>query len=272
MKRYALLGENIEYSLSPLIHSVIYEEYGLEAEYSLMSVDKTRLARAVKTLRNQYDGFNVTKPFKQDIISYLDKDQSGLDSVNTVVCADGKLTGYNTDGYGFSKSAADAFGELGGMSVLVMGAGGVAQTVVPELIKAGASVYVYNRTSDKEKLLCEKTGAVSVSSVFAKGPDGKFGFAPELAVNCTVLGLSDKQNPFALFSDSGLKLAYDTIYRETEFLKQAKKAGAKCEDGLSMLIYQAIKADEIMCGIKVDGRERELKALIEARVKQTKAG
>lgn len=244
MKRFALLGHNIDYSLSPRIHGLIYKRYGIEASYTLMSAEPEKLRTAVNELR-RYDGFNITKPYKVAIMPFLEEDHSGCGSVNTVICRAGKLYGYNTDGYGFSKHFKEHF-SAEGKSVLVLGAGGAARTVVRALLRMDAAVYIFNRTSQKAEDLAAETGA----KVFR-------GEKPQFIVNCTSCGLLPGENPLNGSIDlSQIKGAYDTIYAppETDFLKACKAAGAATVNGLGMLVHQAIRACELMCEIHCDDK------------------
>lgn len=240
MKRFALLGHNISYSLSPLIHKTLYAYYGVSATYELLSVAPHELPHTVETLRREYAGFNVTKPYKIDILPYLTVDHSGIGSVNTVAVQDGHMTGYTTDGFGFMRHLQLCYGSPAGKRCLVLGAGGVARIIVPELVKAGADVFVYNRTVARGAELAAACGA----HVFTDE-------RPQLIVNCTSFGLQSGENPLPEVDLSNLEFAYDTIYSPpvTDFMQTCAKI-APTENGLGMLILQAIKADEIF--LKID--------------------
>ena len=240
MTKFALLGHNISYSLSPVIHQALYAHYGVSATYELLSVAPDELRQTVETLKRAYAGFNVTKPYKIDILPYLDTDNSGIGSVNTVSVEDGRLTGYTTDGYGFMRHLQMCYGSPAGKRCIVLGAGGVARIIVPELVKAGADVCIYNRTAARGAELAAACGA----HVFT---DEK----PQLIVNCTSFGLQKGENPLPNVDLSRLEFAYDTIYSPpvTDFMQTCAKV-APTENGLGMLILQAIKADEIF--LKID--------------------
>ncbi len=250
MKRYALIGHHIAYSLSPLIHEAIYKKLGLDATYEIIDVGVEELCKTVEKLKG-YDGFNVTKPHKLNVIPFLEK--TPLKSVNTVAVKDGVMTGYSTDGYGFSRDVKLKFGNVYGKA-LVLGAGGVAGVIASELKSMGLDVYVTNRTREKAERLAVEIGvtACKIDEIEA-----------DFIVNCTSCGFNEGENPAALEgrTENGLavkadkvKWAYDTIYSppETEFLKSfplAQKA-----NGYGMLILQAIEADRIMCKTEIDER------------------
>lgn len=240
MKRFALIGHNIGYSLSPLVHRAIYNRFGVSATYEILSIAPERLSETVERLKT-YDGFNVTKPYKIDVIRYIDKDMSGIGSVNTVAVERGFMTGYTTDGFGFSRHLELVYGSPAGKTCLVLGAGGVARIIVPELKKAGAEVVIYNRTPERGRLLAEEFGC----KTFA-------GERPNIIVNCTSCGLHSGENPLPDVELTKLEFAYDTIYAPpvTDFMT-ACAPYARTENGLGMLILQAIKADEIMLKLDV---------------------
>ncbi len=252
MKKYCLLGHNISYSLSPFIHERIYKATGYEASYELLSVSAEELPEKVELLKG-YDGFNITKPHKQNILPYLTGEHPK--SVNTVCVRDGKLYGYSTDGYGFTRDLKIRFGEVSGQA-LVLGAGGVARVVVEELKNLGLDVCIYNRTEEKADKLAAEFGVKKVN---------REDVSPDLIVNCTSFGFNPGENP--LLNDRGeiavdrskVKWVYDTIYSppQTEFLKSL--AFAECANGYGMLILQAVEADRIMCGLDIpDKLERKL--------------
>ena len=235
MKHYALVGQNIEYSLSPKIHQMIYEHLGKEAEYKLISVAPEHFESILPQLF-ELDGFNVTKPYKNCITGYLDINMNGLGPVNTVMWYEGQKFGYNTDYYGFNTSLVRLINPEN-LSALVLGAGGVADSVVRNLMKLGAQVYIYNRTPEKAETLAKTRGATAVLD-----KRGKF----DIVVNCSSCGLNPGENMGQGIDFSETKLAFDTIYTETEFLKAAKAGGAALvSDGLDMLVYQAIYAAEL---------------------------
>lgn len=242
-RKFALLGHNISYSLSPLIHSVIYEFYGIDASYELISATEEELDATVEKLRG-YDGFNVTKPHKINILRFLDEDRSETGSVNTVSVDKGRMTGYTTDGFGFSGHFGMVYGSPRGKKCLVLGAGGVARIIVPELIKNGAEVSIFNRTEPKAADMAAEFGCGHLSA------GGLNGCRPEIVVNCTSCGLRAGEDPLPDVNLSHLEFVYDTIYSPpvTDLMKRCS-AFAKTENGLGMLILQAIKADEIMLNI-----------------------
>jgi shikimate dehydrogenase len=247
MKKFGLLGYNIGYSLSPAIHPLIYGFFGVKAEYSLVSVSPENLPQKIGELK-KLDGFNVTQPHKYNIVKFLDSASGEYEAVNTVKNSGGKLSGCNTDAVGFSRhiqSEYDFSAQKKGEAALVLGAGGMAEIAARELIKLGLTVDIVNRTPEKAAALAAKVGARFL-------PDSQR-LPHKVIVNCSSAELAG--GDAALYGDinfSQTALAYDAIYRRTEFLKAAQKAGAKTVNGLGMLILQAIAAVTLWFDIKSD--------------------
>lgn len=237
--KLGLLGENIEYTLSPYVHDAIFSRFGIDGEYSVIDVKSDEFDGRIAEIMDTTDGFNVTKPYKRRIIPYLNEVRCDCHAVNTV-CG-GK--GYNTDGFGFAMS----FDELTASqieSVLLIGAGGAAREIYGELKKTGLSVFVWNRTEKNAVSFCEETGAMLWK-----------GEKTDAVINASVCGLSSNDNLLDGVRENLVqypRYAFDLIYSpaETAFLKEMRSKGANTRNGLDMLVYQAIKSDEIILGIK----------------------
>ncbi len=236
VKKYCVLGHNIAYSLSPKLHGIFFEVLRENAEYSVCDVEPQELENTVKRLLRDFDGFNVTKPYKESVARIL----GGTQPVNTVK-RDGTFT--STDAAGFITDYIELFGEPCG-NVLLLGAGGAAKSVASALGGySECNVYVYNRTYGKAKELSELCGATAL-----KSPIGKF----DSVINCTSLGLCGEQAAPDELDLKGVKFAYDLIYSPpiTPFIEKARAAGAKTACGIGMLIHQAIAAQEFWRGEK----------------------
>lgn len=126
-KQYALIGKTLSYSHSPLIHNTLFKALGAEAEYGLLELSPESLAAGLECVRAEYCGCNVTVPYKQAVIPFLDEisgEAAAVGAVNTIVNQNGRLSGLNTDGEGFMRSLPVSAEELKGKRVLVCGAGG----------------------------------------------------------------------------------------------------------------------------------------------------
>ena len=261
MKRYALIGHNISYSLSSVIHRAVYDVCGIDATYEIISVEESELDAFVEYAKRNLDGFNITKPYKEKILPYLT--DCTLKSVNTVVVKDGKLYGYSTDAYGFMRDIKLNFGSVSGKA-LVLGAGGAGRVIASALKQSGMDVYLNNRTEETGLRVAEEIGVKFVT---------KGDVTPDFVVNCTSYGFNAGENP-ALdgsgkmqINDGKVKWVYDTIYSppETEFLKSFPSA--KKANGYGMLIFQAVEADRIMCERKIsEQQEKQIYELAMARI------
>ena len=147
MKKFAVIGDPIQHSLSPTLHGEVYEQLGIEADYQRQSVRAESLPSFVAN--NGLDGFNVTLPHKETIIAHLSSLDSSADGVGAVNCVYRNI-GYNTDWTGFLRAAEMKEINLSGKSCMILGAGGVARSVALALIVAGvASISVTNRSKDR---------------------------------------------------------------------------------------------------------------------------
>ena len=151
MKKFYLLGSPLNHSLSPFIHTTLYKHFGIEASYQLKPVSLEKLKNFIR--KKDFDGINVTSPYKQDVISLVDKitpEAQECGSVNTLYFENRKLVGDNTDGLGFCNVLCKKNISLKNKAVLIIGAGATAQTILQKVKKEKArSILVANRTLEK---------------------------------------------------------------------------------------------------------------------------
>ncbi|MDR0425666.1 MAG: hypothetical protein LBH24_00690 [Clostridiales bacterium] len=255
MKHFALIGQDIGYSLSPEIHRAAFAFLGAEAAYTLISFAPDEWADNLPRLK-ELDGFNVTKPHKTGVLRYLSP-PSALPAVNTVLVSAGRFSGFSTDGAGLLRALDAAEFAYRDRSVLILGAGGAAVSAAAALTGAGARAYLLNRTYQRAAEAAALSGAAALRDVDALSAPG---LAPYGLINCTTLGLAPGENPLPTGLDTrGAAWAYDMIYRPpiTPFLREMTASGIRVSNGLSMLIHQAILADEIFLGIVLTERERQ---------------
>lgn len=265
MLKFCVLGGGIKYTLSPLLHGAVFALLGVDASYTVCDVSEKEFPDCMKELASEFNGFNVTKPYKRAVLGYLAERRTEIEAVNTVVNDGGRLIGYNTDVYGFGLAFDGLCGDVKGKSVLVLGAGGAAEAVLCALKARGADVTVVNRTFGRGKALAEKYGM--------KAAERTDGMRPAIIVNCATVGNDGVSSPLGGREDlGGLEYAYDLVYSplHTQFMKDCEKAGAKTACGLSMLIYQAVVADEIFLGLKDTDRNRLFAAAERAVKKELK--
>ncbi len=252
--RLGLIGKDVTKSRSPQIHAFILQSWGLGCDYECFSVDGEALDGAMTALLGDFDGFNVTIPYKREVMEYLyglKGDAIRFGAVNTVVCS--TREGYNTDGVGFLKMLQAAKMEVKGKKVLVLGGGGAGRSTLVSLKKAGAIPYLYQRNEEKRKETCLSLDVEECVDPNVGGYD--------ILVNCTGVGMHDTVglSPVQESAFDGAQGAVDLIYnpKETAFLAQAKKRGIKGVGGLAMLFYQAYYADCLYAEKKADEQEAE---------------
>ena len=257
----AVVANPIKHSISPFIHNSAFEATGINGVYLAWEVEMGDLAETLANIRRyQMFGINLSMPYKEEVIPYLDElsDEVRLiGAVNTVVNQNGNLIGYNTDGKGFFKSLP-SFTILG-KKMTLLGAGGAAKAVLAQAILDGASqvsVFVRSTSMEKTKAYLEtlqsETGfrvdlyALEEHSVLQERIA-----ASDLLVNATSVGMDGKSSPVPenLLLPENLLVA-DIIYQpfETPFLQWAKSQGNVAVNGLGMLLYQAAEAFKLWTG------------------------
>ncbi len=257
----AVVANPIKHSISPFIHNSAFEATGINGVYLALEVEVSDLAETVANIRRyQMFGINLSMPYKEEVIPYLDelRDEVRLiGAVNTVVNQEGTLIGYNTDGKGFFKSLPSF--KISGKRMTLLGAGGAAKSILTQAILDGASqvsVFVRSTSMEKTKAYLEtlqsETGfrvdlyALEEHSVLQERIT-----ASDLLVNATSVGMDGKSSPVPenLLLPENLLVA-DIIYQpfETPFLQWAKSQGNVAVNGLGMLLYQAAEAFKLWTG------------------------
>jgi len=281
--KYAVIGNPIAHSKSPLIHRMFAEQTGQDIGYEALLAPLDGFAATVERLRKEgYKGCNVTVPFKFEAFqsaTELTQRAQAAQAVNTLKFDGNIILGDNTDGAGLVRDIEHNLGApLHGKKVLLMGAGGAAYGVVLPLLGAGVQLVVVNRTAEKARQLgaaFAARGHISICSYAELA-----GQAFDCIVNATSSGLSDELPPLPRnnqtplnppfskgeaniphFKKGGLggifapgALAYDMMYgRETPFMKFAREQGAAMvADGLGMLVEQAAEAFYLWRGVRPD--------------------
>ena len=250
MRKYLVIGNPIEHSLSPLLHNFWIKKYNLNAFYEKQLLEKKDIEKILSDMRvSKIHGINVTVPFKNTVIPFLDQlsdTAQETQSVNTIFKRQNKLVGDNTDVYGFSEAVKLTNFNPVNKSALILGAGGVVPSVLLALKNMGVDqITLSNRT--KEKAINLKK-----NFPFLKVIDWGETIKSDLIINATSIGIKKNEQIKLDYTKLDGQLFYDVIYNppETKFLEQAKKIGKKIENGKSMFIYQALKAFEIWHGIR----------------------
>jgi shikimate dehydrogenase len=246
MKKFLVIGNPIEHSLSPELHNYWIKKNNINAIYEKQKLNEDQLEQYISQVKdNRIDGINVTVPFKKTIIPYLDElsaEAKSTQSVNTIYLKDNKVIGHNTDIFGFRTSIEKTEYDLKNKEVLILGAGGVVSSIIFSLIKMKVSkITISNRTKEKAENLKK---IYKNLEIIKWGDISNF----DMIINATSLGLKKEDNlNFDFSSISGSKFFYDVIYNpsETNFLKMGRELGNKTLNGKLMFIYQAVSAFKI---------------------------
>ena len=255
--RYAVIGNPVSHSKSPLIHKMFAEQTGMDISYEAIEAPLDGFGATVETLRARgYRGCNVTVPFKFeafDLATELSTRAQMALAVNTLSFDGGIIRGDNTDGAGLVRDIEEnsAIG-LRGKRVLLMGAGGAAHGVMLPLLAAGADITIANRTAEKARQLAAKFSGYG--NTFASSYEALTGNQFDVVINATSSSLSDELPPLPTAIFAPRALAYDMMYgRETPFMVFARKNGAAIvADGLGMLVEQAAEAFFIWRNVRPD--------------------
>ena len=246
MKKFLVIGNPIEHSLSPELHNYWIKKNNIDAIYEKQKINEDQLKQYILQVKDKkINGINVTVPFKKKIIPYLDElsvEAKSTQSVNTIYQKNNKVVGHNTDIFGFRSSIEKTKYDFKNKDVLILGAGGVVPSIIFSLIKMKVSkIKISNRTKEKAENLKK---IYKDLEIIKWGDISNF----DIIINATSLGLKKEDNlNFDFSSISGNKFFYDVIYNpsETNFLKIGRELGHKTLNGKLMFIYQAISAFKI---------------------------
>ncbi|MDH3277952.1 MAG: shikimate dehydrogenase [Nitrosopumilus sp.] len=257
-KTFAVIGDPIDHSLSPNIHSAAFRELNLENSYIAYKIPKGELKEGIEALKKiKIDGFNVTIPHKIEMMKYLDKmDEtcSIIGAVNTVTNNEGILKGYNTDMDGFLDPFKKKEIQIKDKKILLLGAGGAARAIVTGFAKEKARhLTIANRTLENANSLAQFANKIGLDANATTLEKVEINLADfDIIVNATSIGLKNELSPISLETIKPESVVYDIIYMpmNTDFIKKAKEKGAKIIYGYEMLLGQAVRAFEIWNGIE----------------------
>ena len=251
MKKYLVIGNPIEHSLSPKLHNYWIKNENINAIYEKKKLNENEIEDLIsKVKEKKLDGINVTVPFKKTVIPYLDQlslEAESTQSVNTIYLDKDKVVGHNTDISGFEIGIKNSKFKIKGKKIFILGAGGVVPSIIFALNKMKVSgITISNRTKNK---------AANLKKLFKNLRIIDWGNIPEfdMIINATSVGLNKKDQIDLDLSQVGKnKFFYDVIYnpKETNFLKVGKKMGNKTENGKLMFIYQAFTAFKVWHGVE----------------------
>lgn len=235
MKKYALLGLNTQNSYSKIIHETLFN-----CEYDLINIKNSQeLETWIRKQSKNYNGFNITNPYKIEIIKFLhsmNKKSKEFESVNCVKNTNGDLVGYNTDGNGFKMQLDKQNINILNKQIAILGTGGVSRAIVGVLSENNCHITLFGRSKDKLNWFSEKYPDIKTDNI-NKFADKKF----DIIINSTPadIELPKVENIESVVID----LKYNST--QSEFLIKAEKLGYKTYNGLYMLVYQAILSQKI---------------------------
>lgn len=259
----ALLGNPAKHSISPKMHNFAFKQLGLDYVYLAFEVKEDQLYESVQGLKSLGAiGFNVTMPYKESVIPFLDdvtEEAKLCEAVNTVKNDHGRLIGYNTDGMGFVMALNEEGVKIQGKKFSVIGAGGAAKSIVIRLAMEGASaITLFNRSQASANHL--------VQVIRDNIPDCRINWSEidmakmktacresEALINTTNVGMGELINK-SVVTDSGVfhkgLLVADIIYSppKTRLLEEAEKSGCRIMNGLGMIVGQGALAFHIWTG------------------------
>lgn len=240
MRKFGLLGRNISYSFSKSYFSKKFREEGTDAAYENFDLPEVKGIRDVLERNPALEGFNVTIPYKEEIILFLDELDpvaGEIGAVNTVkVSKEGKLVGFNTDYFGFCESIRPYLNE-NHKKALILGTGGASKAIAYGLESMGIPYKFVSRNPSEDRLSYDQLSGTVMQE-------------HQIIINCTPLGTSPKTEEYPalpIHLISPRHLVFDLIYNpsETRLMKLASGEGATTANGLRMLELQAEKAWEI---------------------------
>lgn len=267
--RLGVLGDPVEHSLSPQIQNAALKHAKIDVQYARFQIGPGELPEALRLIRERdFIGVNLTVPHKiaaLNLVDEVDAEAKQIGAVNTIKIDNGRATGFNTDGVGFTRAIREQFSvDLRDLRVMLLGGGGAARAIAMQCAQANSErLVIVNRTIDKaKKLVSELQPRFSGPRVL--GPVARLEAIPweerplrfqlenvDLVVNATPLGLKPGEPaPLSRELLAPHHMIYDTVYseRRTPLLIAADEAGARGVNGLSMLLHQGVRSFEIWFG------------------------
>ena len=257
--KLALIGKDVSKSISPQIHYFIAKHIGKNISYDLISVAEDGFEKHIDGLIANYEGLNVTIPYKLKVIPHLKKicgDAHTFGAVNTVSCKN--LTGDNTDGLGFALMLKNNGVGVNGKNVLIIGAGGAGRSVAKKVLEEGGKVDIYDKNLENAVAVAREFGGITALDEIFPKPYYAIINASGVGMHNTV-GVSPADESVI----KNCQVAVDLIYNppKSAFLEIAEKLGKKVINGKAMLFYQAYYSECIWHGIIPD--EASAKILFE---------
>ena len=274
--RYAVLGSSLPHTWSPFIHNSLFMAAGLDAIYLPVTVPEEKLGSVTDVFRSCFSGFNVTIPYKEKIIPYLDDVDDAVKAcgaVNTVDIRDGRMIGHITDGLGMLRAIEECGIVTEGTDILILGGGGAARVAGYEFLSRGGNVTFAVRSMEKGECLAnelaemQSDGRTRIHSCLLTDIIGAY----DILINCTPVGMypNTEAMPVSEKVISRCAAVFDAVYnpRKTQLLACAEQRGIPCVEGLGMLFYQAVEAQKLWLGSSIASESEQTRIYRELQSK-----
>ncbi|MGL4534445.1 MAG: shikimate dehydrogenase family protein [Fusobacteriaceae bacterium] len=256
MKKYGLLGKGINYSLSPKLHEIIFNSFSIKGEYILLDKNSSEqseeeyIQEILKKIRKkEIKGINVTIPYKEKIMKYLDKIEKNakiIGAVNTIFLKNGKLEGHNTDYYGITETFKKMKLDLKGKNIYILGTGGASKAAVKVILDLGGIPKLISRQRKTLKICNENfiTENYEELNIIKK---------EYLLIDTTPVPLKEE-----------IENKFENIFQMKYYLDETKKNEKNYQDGLYMLVIQGIKSEELWQEKKIKNIDWVYRELLES--------
>ena len=264
--RFAVLGQSLPHTWSPYIHNSLFDAAGLDAVYLPVTVPPERLGSVTDVFRSCFSGFNVTIPYKEKILPFLDDvDEAArvCGAVNTVEIRNGRMIGHITDGLGMLRAIEEKGVETHQADVLILGGGGAARVAGYAFLSRGGRVTFAVRDAQKGNALAHALAQTQQDGLrrLSVRPLADCAEAHDILINCTPVGMYPHVDACPVPADviARCGAVFDAVYnpRETRLLALARQNGLPAIEGLGMLFYQAVEAQKFWFGDRVASKAEQ---------------
>lgn len=264
--RFAVLGQFLPHTWSPYIHNSLFDAAGLDAIYLPVTVPPERLGSVTDVFRSCFSGFNVTIPYKEKILPFLDDvDEAArvCGAVNTVEIRNGRMIGHITDGLGMLRAIEEKGVETHQADVLILGGGGAARVAGYAFLSRGGRVTFAVRDTQKGDALAHALAKTQQDGLrrLSVRPLADCAEAHDILINCTPVGMYPHVDACPVSADviARCRAVFDAVYnpRETRLLALARQNGLPTIEGLGMLFYQAVEAQKFWFGDRVASKTEQ---------------
>jgi len=264
--RFAVLGQSLPHTWSPYIHNSLFDAAGLDAVYLPVTVPPERLGSVTDVFRSCFSGFNVTIPYKEKILPFLDDIDEAAQvcgAVNTVEIRNGRMIGHITDGLGMLRAIEERGVKTHQADVLILGGGGAARVAGYAFLSRGGRVTFAVRDAQKGNALAHALAQTQQDGLrrLSVRPLADCAEAHDILINCTPVGMYPHVDACPVSADviARCGTVFDAVYnpRETRLLTLARQNGLPAIEGLGMLFYQAVEAQKFWFGDRVASKAEQ---------------